>query len=204
MLSQGALPSGHGSPSAQLAGELSQGQCTPRGPGPRQRVLSPPSVRWVSCPGKAFLCRCWYEEQSSGAARSRLLMVKHWRDHMWPRDLRWIGGHLTGASYPVSCCSCQFPPRGGQGSPGCKCCGWCHMSRGGDWVRSELQLWPNSSLGAGVEKGEQCRLFLHPGSAHWAQSPAPPEALARGLGPGLPRSGGTTVSRRHSQSVTRN
>lgn len=160
-------------------------------------------VRWVSCPREAFPCRCWYEEQSSGAARSRLLMVKHWRDHTWPRDLKWTGGHLTGASYRVSCCSCQFSPRGGQGSPGYKCCGWCHMSRGGDWVRSEFQLWPNSSLGAGVEKGEHCPLFLHPGSAHWTQSPAPPEALARGLGPGLPRSG-ASVSRRHSQSVTRN
>lgn len=201
MLSQGALPRGRGSPSAQLARELSQGQCTPRGPRPRHRVLSPREMGQLS--RGSFPCRCWYEEQSSGAARSRLLMVKHWRGHTWPRGLRWTGGHLTGASYPVSCCGCQFPPRGGQGSPGCKCCGWCHMSRGGDWVRAEFQLWPNSSLGAGVEKGEHCRLFLHPGSAHWAQSPAPPEALARGLRPGLPRSG-APVSRRHSQSVTRN
>lgn len=188
-------------PALSWAESSARASAHPEVPAPGRGSSVP--VRWVSCPGEAFPCRCWYEEQSSGAARSRLLMVKHRGDHTWPRGLKWTGGHLTGARYPVSSCSCQFPPRGEQGSPGCKCCGWCHMSRGGDWVRSEFQLWPNSSLGAGVEKGEHCRLFLHPGSTHWAQSPAPPEALARGLRPGLPRSG-APVSRRHSQSVTRN
>lgn len=201
MLSQGASPSGRGSPSAQLGRELSQGQCTPRGPSPRQRVLSPREMGQLSRGSLPVQMLVRGAEQWGCLVQAADGETPG--DHTWPRGLKWTGGHLTDASYPVSSCSCQFPPRGEQGSPGCKCCGWCHMSRGGDWVRSEFQLWPNSSLGAGVEKGEHCRLFLHPGSTHWAQSPAPPEALARGLCPGLPRSG-APVSRRHSQSVTRN
>lgn len=119
-------------------------------------------VRWVSCPREAFPCRCWYEEQSSGAARSRLLMVKHWRDHTWPRDLKWTGGHLTGASYPVSCWSCQFPPRGGHGSPGCKCCRWCHMSRGGDWVRSEFSSGQTQAWVLGWKRGNTATFSYTP------------------------------------------
>ncbi|VCX42963.1 unnamed protein product, partial [Gulo gulo] len=52
-----------------------------------------------------------------------------------------------GALWPVSSASLLSPPTGGQGPPVVLDVQEC--SGAGQWVRRTLQLWRNSSLGAG-------------------------------------------------------